>query len=63
MQYSSERWDDKHLAELERDGRYTSSERGEVILVVVCDFLDDSVFSESSDERRYLLGCLGRQAL
>lgn len=62
MKYTSERRDDKHFAKFERDGGNTPAQRCEVIFVVAGDLLDETMFSESSDQGGYLLGCLGRQA-
>ena len=45
--YTSQRWDDIHLAEFQRDGGDSASQCCQIVFVCLCDFLDESMLSQS----------------
>jgi len=53
--YGSQRWDDIHLPQLESGGSNLASQGCQVILVRVCDFLNQSMFPQSPQQSRYLM--------
>lgn len=57
----SQRWDDVHLPQFQRGGGDLVSQGGQVILVRVCDFLNQAMFSQSLEQPRYLRSTLTRQ--
>lgn len=50
----SEGGHDEHLAKFECGGGDAASEVGQVILVAVCGFLEETVFSQALDHAGYL---------
>ena len=61
--YGSQRWDDIHFPQFEIGGSDLASQGCQVILVRVCDFLNQSMFSQSLEQPRYLMSTLAGQVL
>ena len=59
--YSSQRWDDIHFPQFESGGSDLASQSCQVILVCVCNFLNQSMFSQSLEQSRYLMSTLAGQ--
>jgi len=59
--YGSQRWDDVHFPQFESGGGDLAPQGCQVILVRVCDFLDQAVFSQSLEQPRHLMGTLAGQ--
>ena len=59
--YGSQRWDDIHFPQFESGGSDLASQSRQVILVCVCDFLNQSMFSQSLEQPRHLMSILAGQ--
>ena len=59
--YGSQRWDDIHFPQFESGGSDLASQSCQVILVRVCDFLNQSMFSQSLEQPRHLMSTLAGQ--
>jgi len=59
--YGSQRRDDVHFPQLESSGGDLAPQGCQVILVRVCDFLDQAVFSQSLEQPRHLMSSLAGQ--
>ena len=57
----SQRWDDIHFPQFESSGSGLASQSCQVILVRVCNFLNQSMFSQSLEQPRYLMSTLAGQ--
>ena len=59
--YASQRWDDIHFPKFESAGSVLASQGCQVILVRVCDLLNQSMFSQSLQQPRHLMSTLAKQ--
>ena len=59
--FSSQRWDDVHFPQFKGCSGNRASQGCQVILVRVCDFPDQAVFSQSLEQPRHLMSTLAGQ--
>ena len=59
--YGSQRWDDIHFPKFESAGSDLAPQGCQIILIRVCDFLNQSMFSQSLQQSRYLMSTLAKQ--
>ena len=57
----SQRWYDVHFPQFECGGGDLASQDSQVVLVRVCDFLDQAVFAQTLEQPRYLMRTLAGQ--